>query len=251
MVSTSTSSVFSVTTLLVISRHHERRHRLCDLLRELGASVLVSATADDAEMVVRSGVLDGVLIEGDPAGLSAELFISRARSLKKGGVLPLVYLSATQAVPDTKSLFRSGADDCLPSFIGNEELLRSRLGTLLRRYLVWQRAQQEDLVTPDEQQVRVGPITIRPDRFQVLVEGRTIDVTPTEFRLLVLLAKTPNRVFSREQILQKVFTAPGEVSVRAVDSHVFLLRKKLGRAGHCLRTVRGFGYQLVDDLPGW
>jgi two-component system phosphate regulon response regulator PhoB len=78
----------------------------------------------------------------------------------------------------------------------------------------------------------------------VLVDGATIDLTPTEYKLLLMLAERRGRVQARGHLLETVWEAAPDIQTRTVDMHVQRLRAKLGRAGVLIETVRGFGYRL-------
>jgi two-component system phosphate regulon response regulator PhoB len=81
------------------------------------------------------------------------------------------------------------------------------------------------------------------------VEGRPVELTPTEYRLLLLLAERRGRVQGRRHLLETVWEAAPDIQTRTVDMHVQRLRSKLGTAGDLIETSRGFGYRLRND-PG-
>jgi two-component system phosphate regulon response regulator PhoB len=90
----------------------------------------------------------------------------------------------------------------------------------------------------------VGPITIDRAEHRVSVDGRLIDLTATEYKLLVILAERRGRVQSRAHLLETVWDAAPDIQTRTVDMHVQRLRTKLGDAGDAIETVRGFGYRI-------
>ncbi len=83
-------------------------------------------------------------------------------------------------------------------------------------------------------------------RHQVTVEGKPIDLTPTEFRLLECLLRQPGRVFSRPQLMDTAIGQGSIVLERTIDVHIKSLRKKLGKAGDWVETVRGIGYRFRE-----
>ncbi len=100
--------------------------------------------------------------------------------------------------------------------------------------------------------IRVKELTIHPGRHQVLVGGVPAELTATEFRILVYLAKRPGWVFTRQQIVDAaqgddVFVNERFVTDRSVDVHIVSLRRKLGACGAYIETVRGVGYRLQDE----
>jgi two-component system phosphate regulon response regulator PhoB len=97
----------------------------------------------------------------------------------------------------------------------------------------------------------VGPIRIDSTAHRVTVDGRELDLTPTEFKLLLLLAERKGRVQPRNLLLEIVWEAAPDIQTRTVDMHVQRLRAKLGPAGDLIETVRGFGYRIKSgaDRP--
>jgi two-component system phosphate regulon response regulator PhoB len=92
--------------------------------------------------------------------------------------------------------------------------------------------------------VTAGPLEIHRAEHRVTVDGQPIELTPTEYKLLVLLAERRGRVQDRSQLLEHVWDAAPDIQTRTVDMHVQRLRAKLGAAGDLIETVRGFGYRL-------
>ena len=97
--------------------------------------------------------------------------------------------------------------------------------------------------------LRAGPITIDRGAHAVTVDGAAVDLTPIEYRLLVLLMERRGRVQSRPQLLETVWESQPDIQTRTVDMHVQRLRSKLGAAGGVIETVRGFGYRFRGDGP--
>ena len=98
--------------------------------------------------------------------------------------------------------------------------------------------------------ITAGALTIDRGAHRVLVEGQELDLTATEYKLLVTLAERRGRVQSRSQLLELVWEAHPDIQTRTVDMHVQRLRSKMGRAAALLETVRGFGYRFRTDAPG-
>jgi two-component system, OmpR family, phosphate regulon response regulator PhoB len=127
-----------------------------------------------------------------------------------------------------------GADDYLTKPFSPQELVL-RVGAILRRMTKDSRA---DVLT-------VGPIQIDRGEHRVRVDGAEVDLTATEYKLLLLLAERRGRVQDRAKLLESVWDAAPDIQTRTVDMHVQRLRSKLGPAGDLLETVRGFGYRLT------
>jgi two-component system phosphate regulon response regulator PhoB len=111
-------------------------------------------------------------------------------------------------------------------------------------------AASSDAADHSEKSLVVGPLTIFPEQFKVLVTGEHVQLTATEYQLLLYLAERVGRLQSREALLQRVWGYEGNVNTRTVDTHVKRLRQKLGAAGQLIETVHGFGYQLVESAAG-
>jgi len=103
-------------------------------------------------------------------------------------------------------------------------------------------------VTPERSAVKtIHDLVIDPGRYEVTVAGRPVNLTPTEFAILELLAKKAGWVFTRQQIIDAVRGYDYLLTPRAIDVQIFGLRKKLGRTGNKIETVRGIGYRFKDN----
>jgi two-component system alkaline phosphatase synthesis response regulator PhoP len=151
--------------------------------------------------------------------------------------LPIVILTAKGEEADIVAGLELGADDYVTKPFSPRVLL-ARIRAVLRRRRMEPGAESAPL--------EIHGMAIHPGRHEVLVQGRPVDLTVTEFRLLAFLARRPGWVFTRSQIVQGVQGEDYAVSERAVDVQIVGLRKKLGPAGQYIETVRGVGYRLKD-----
>lgn len=159
--------------------------------------------------------------------------------------MPVLMLTARSSEDDLLLGLDRGADDYLTKPYSPRELL-ARIRTLLRRV--------ERGAEPDSGWIRIGPITIDPVRHTVEVDGRPVECTPDEFAILAAMARRPERVFSRAQLLRQTSGYDRDSTDRAIDTHVMNLRRKIEpnprRPAHLL-TVYGVGYKLVEaHWPG-
>ena len=99
-------------------------------------------------------------------------------------------------------------------------------------------------VAGSTEKLTIGPLEIDLAAHLVEVEGQPVELTPTEFKLLLTLAERRGRVQARAHLLQTVWDAAPDIQTRTVDMHVQRLRAKLGVAGDLVETVRGFGYRI-------
>ena len=151
--------------------------------------------------------------------------------------LPIIMLTAKGEEADIVAGLELGADDYVTKPFSPRVLL-ARLRAVLRR--------RRAAPAPAADSLKLRQMTIHPGRHEVLVQGRPVDLTATEFRLLHFLARRPGWVFTRDQIVQGVQGEDYSVSERAVDVQIVGLRKKLGSAGQYIETVRGVGYRLKE-----
>ena len=153
------------------------------------------------------------------------------RTIRRESDLPIVMLTARGEVMDRVVGLEIGADDYVPKPFEPRELL-ARLQTILRRA----RAPLHRLV--------FDGLEIDVERRQVLRQGEAVELTGTEFELLALLAREPHKVFSRDEILNRLRGHEADLYTRAVDILVSRLRKKLEPLD-CIRTLRNAGYTFA------
>jgi two-component system phosphate regulon response regulator PhoB len=134
--------------------------------------------------------------------------------------------------------FEIGADDYITKPFSMREVVL-RVKAVMRRYEHEAQASTAELFT-------IGDIVIDKQRHIVSSAGVEIDLTSTEFKLLLYLAETKEYVQSREQLLQRVWGYNDTGDSRTVDTHVTRLRGKLGTPGDIIKTVRGFGYKIEE-----
>ncbi|MFW5846445.1 MAG: winged helix-turn-helix domain-containing protein, partial [Planctomycetota bacterium] len=152
--------------------------------------------------------------------------------------IPVIMLTAKSEESDVVLGLSIGADDYVTKPFSPRELM-ARIKAQLRR-------QQTQALKP-RQRIEHGPLIIDTDRHEVQLEGRPLELTATEFRMLHFFACNPGRVFSRDQLLEQVVGDRAIVIDRNVDVHVRSIRKKLGEHRMLIETIRGVGYRFSDD----
>jgi len=190
-----------------------------------GNDALASARREHPALIV----LDLML-----PGLSGFEVLEQLRANDTTRDIAVLMLTARKEEPDRIKGLSLGADDYLTKPFSPQELVL-RVRAILRRSAA--APSTGDLLT-------VGVISIDRAAHRVMVRGDEVELTPTEFKLLLTLAERRGRVQGRAQLLETVWEAAPDIHTRTVDMHVQRLRAKLGVGGELLETVRGFGYRL-------
>jgi DNA-binding response OmpR family regulator len=210
---------------------------LASRLRAEGFTVEVAVDGPGGVELCRRTRPDLVLLDLMLPGFDG---IEACRRIQAERPVPVLMLTARDSETDVLVGLGIGADDYMTKPFSPREVV-ARVHALLRRV--------ERARTPEEESApqRVGGLQIDPATRRVELDGRRIELTPTEFDLLLHLARRPGVVFTRDQLLGDVWNYADASGARTVDSHVAGLRRKLG-AG-VIRTARGSGYALEEDPP--
>jgi two-component system, OmpR family, phosphate regulon response regulator PhoB len=150
--------------------------------------------------------------------------------------VPVVVLTARRDEADRVKGLELGADDYVTKPFSPRELVL-RVSAVLRRA-------QSPAVAGGGRTLRAGPVVVDLNALRVVVDGEELELTPTEYRLLVTLLERRGRVQSRQQLLEQAWDIHARIETRTVDMHVQRLRTKLGDHGSLIETVRGFGYRF-------
>jgi DNA-binding response OmpR family regulator len=226
-----------VRTVLVVDDEPEIVRILRDYLERAGFEVL---TASDGEMAVaaaRRQRPDLVILDLTLPSLDG---LDVARALRRDGEVPIIMLTARTEESDRVAGLELGADDYVAKPFSPRELV-ARVRAVLRRV---------DAVQSHGDVVRVGDaIELDVPRMETSIDGNHVELTATEFQLLLHMARQPGRVFTRAQLLDAVHGVAVESYERAIDAHVKNIRRKIERDPHAprhLQTVFGVGYRLAD-----
>ena len=197
-----------------------------------GSEALRAAEEQAPDLIVLDLMLPGL------SGLEVLESLRKRADTREVGV---VVLTARKDEADRIEGLSLGADDYLVKPFSPQELVL-RVRAVLRRLSGPSVASGSKIVT--------GPLTIDRAAHTVQVGGDAIELTATEYKLLVTLAERRGRVQSRAQLLETVWEAHPDIQTRTVDMHMQRLRSKLGPAAELLETVRGFGYRFRAGEPG-
>lgn len=222
-------------TVLVVEDEPAQREVLTYNLEAEGYDVITAADGNEAILIVREQEPDVVLLDWMLPGMSG---IEVCRQIKMQNALrhiPVIIISARSEEVDKVRGLETGADDYVVKPYSVLELM-ARVKSQLRR----------SRPAAAGERLEFGDIVLDAESHKVFRAGKELKLGPTEFRLLTTLMEKPGRVFSREQLLDRVWGRDIYVDTRTVDVHVGRLRKSLMAHGgdDPIRTVRGAGYAL-------
>ena len=203
-----------------------------------GYDIARTADGDEALLLAEEQTPDLVILDWMIEGVTGIEVCRRLRRKAATAHVPIIMLTARGEESDRIRGLETGADDYVTKPFSPRELL-ARVAAVLRR--VRPALAGEQLVYDD--------IEMNVDAHRVRRGGRTVQLGPTEFRLLRHLMENPGRVFSRERLLEAVWAHDLDIDARTVDVHVRRLRKALNEGGlpDLIRTVRSAGYSLDAD----
>ncbi len=207
-------------------------------LRQAGYAVRAASAAEDAHALMQQWLPDLVLMDWMLPGMSGVAFTRWLRSDARTRDIPVIVLSARDAERDKIAGLEAGADDYVTKPFSSRELI-ARIAVILRR-----RAPRLSAET-----VAMGALLVDPAAQTASVAGVPAALSGTEFRLLHFLVTHAGRVYSRAQLIERVWGADFAGDHRTVDVHISRLRQALAPGGmdRLIRTVRGSGYCLSEQ----
>jgi two-component system phosphate regulon response regulator PhoB len=203
-------------------------------LRHNGLAPIWAEDGESAQREIDTVLPDAILLDWMLPGQSGILLARRWRADARTRAIPILILTARGDEPDKVAGLDAGADDYITKPFSTQELL-ARIRAVLRR-----RAPEKT-----EEPVSVGGLVLDPAAHRVHWKGAPLKLGPTEFKLLHYLMRHPERVHSRQQLLDRVWGDHVFLEERTVDVHVKRLREALGPAGVLVETVRGAGYRIT------
>jgi len=227
--------------LMIVDDDFEMRTLLAEYFRRLGFEVAEKESAAAALQAVTTDSFDCFILDVSMPEMSGIELLKKLRN--RGIDTPALFLTAHDMLDDKVAGFEAGADDYLAKPFSPREL-EYRIEALLRR---GQTAKQDG---GDEDRMEIGDLVVDKRRHEVSRAGSRIDLTPLEFQILELLASEPGRAWSRNDLLDRVWSTEYEGYQRNIDPHINRLRKKLEadpKNPHYVLTVRGVGYKLNEN----
>ena len=210
-------------------------------LAKAGFRVSTAANGTDALKAAREERPDIVILDLMLPGVSGYDVLAELRKREETRDVGVILLTARREEPDRIRGLSLGADDYLTKPFSPQEL-SLRVSGLLRRL-------GSPAVTAGST-LTAGPLTIDRSAHRASIQGQELNLTATEYKLLLTLVERRGRVQSRPQLLEIVWEAQPDIQTRTVDMHVQRLRSKLGDTGRLIETVRGFGYRFKENERG-
>jgi two-component system alkaline phosphatase synthesis response regulator PhoP len=226
-----------VKTVLVVDDEPKIVDLARDYLEHAGFGVLTASDGPSALRAARTRKPDVLVLDLGLPGMDG---LDVARELRRDSSVPIVMLTARDDELDRILGLEIGADDYVTKPFSPRELV-ARIRAILRRV---------DRQDEPGDHLEVAGVSIDVARMKVEADGRTVELTPTEFQLLLALARQPGRIFTRAQLLDAIHGLAFESYERAIDAHVKNLRRKLepepARPRYVL-TVYGVGYRFAEE----
>lgn len=205
-------------------------------LEREGYHVSAAKSGEEALNLLKTEKPDLVILDLMLPGMDGLEICRIIKQDPKGMNLPIIMLTAKSEEADVVVGLQMGADDYVTKPFSPKVLL-ARVKALLRR--ISEKGRTDEVRT-------IGDLRIDMPKHKVTFKGKAIDLTTIEFNILEFLSRYPGRVFSRDQIMDKVWNEGKFIIDRAVDVHIRGLRKKMNDAADLIETVRGVGYRFKD-----
>lgn len=193
----------------------------------------VTATGADEALAADPATFNLLLLDVMMPGLSGFDLARRIRADERTTALPIIFITAKDTETDKLDGFAIGADDYVAKPFSVKELV-ARVGAVLHR--------SAPVAEPASTMIQDDGLVLNMETKSVSTDGQHVPFTPTEFALLRLLMTHKDKVFTRQELLEKVWPADVVVTARTVDVNVTRIRKKIGRHAARIVTKPGFGY---------
>tara|TARA_A100001015_G_scaffold175548_1_gene195271 strand:- start:126 stop:806 length:681 start_codon:yes stop_codon:yes gene_type:complete len=223
-------------SILIVEDDPDIRELLSFTISKAGFDLAAAETAEEALRMLDSGLPELIVIDWMLPGMDGIDLAKSLRSDKLTSVLPIIMLTARGEEIDKLKSFEAGVDDYVTKPFSPKELT-ARIKALLRRS-----------GQPEDGELSVAGLKLDLLSHKLYASNKEINIGPTEFKLLELLMRNPNRAFERSQLLDRVYGRGVYVEERTVDVHVLRLRRLLKPTGNdrLIETVRGVGYRIAS-----
>lgn len=211
-------------------------------LKREGHEVTVVENGEDALKQLEQNPFDLVVLDWMLPGLSGLEICKKVRNDREREAIsrvPILMVTARAHTSDIVLGLEMGADDYLTKPF-EIPIFMARVRALLRR--------GSAPLTGDEKVYKVGELSVDAESYRATCGKKEVQLTPSEFKLLVALLQSQGRVLTRERLIDLVQGEGVTVIDRAIDTHVFGLRKKLGKCADVVETIRGVGYRIKNEI---
>ncbi len=224
-------------TILVVEDEPAIRELIGFACESSGYSVLRAECVKQAQTFLDTEKVDLILLDWMLPDLSGLQWLDNLKHNPRYSSVPVIMLTARGTESDKVAGLDCGADDYVVKPFSPRELI-ARMRAVLRRG-----------GTETEKTVTYGQLTMNEARFSAKVNGKELKLGVIEFKMLLILASNPGRVYSRAQLLSRVWDNAENFDERTVDVHVLRLRKQLSgsEASDIVETVRGVGYRVAEN----
>ncbi|MEQ1852996.1 MAG: response regulator [Chthoniobacteraceae bacterium] len=222
--------------ILVAEDEDDVRALVCAALKNAGFVPIEASNGPAAVEMARKQLPELVVLDLMLPGMHGLDVCKALKVAPETKGIPVIMLTAKAEEVDRIVGLELGADDYVTKPFSPRELVLRIQGVLRRAS-----GQPEESAT-----IELGEIVVDRTRHEVSVKGRPLELTATEFKLLVTLIERRGRVQSRDVLLNDVWSYESAIDTRTVDTHVRRLRDKLGKAARHIETVRGFGYRMTE-----
>lgn len=224
--------------ILVVDDERQLVELIALNLQRNGYEVLEAYDGQSGLDLARRARPDLIILDVMMPGLSGRDVTVQLKGDPDTAGIPVLMLTAKSEETDIIVGLSVGADDYITKPF-SPKILVARIAAVLRR---------KAAVEPAAMLLTVGPVVIDQSKHEVTIQGRPINLTPTEFKLLTALVAARGRVLSRDQLMDRAMGTDVFVTDRAIDVHITAVRKKLGEFAWMIHTVRGVGYRLLERM---
>lgn len=210
---------------------------ICEILEfnlvSEGFDVVVSYSAEEADLKL-DDTFSLILLDVMMGGISGYKFAEQIR--KKGKTIPIIFLTAKSGENEMLTGFSVGGDDYIAKPFSIKEVV-ARVKAVIKRT-----PQKTISTVPNE--LEFNPLKIDTVLKEIKINGERVELTKKEFEIILLLAQNPERIFSREDIIEMLWKDTPFITVRTVDVHITRLRKKMGECATMISNRSGYGYRF-------
>lgn len=225
-------------SLLIVDDEADIRDILEFNLSSEGFDLDMAESAEQALVKISNNEYSLVLLDVMMSGISGFRMAEQLR--KSGNSTPIIFLTAKDTENDMLTGFSTGADDYISKPFSIKEVI-ARIKSVLKR------TETQSVPSEAENVIKVNNLIVTLDAKTVYIDNKVLNLTKTEYNILLLFIKNEGKLFSREDILNKVWHKGEVVVERTVDVHITRLRKKLEHYGECIINRKGYGYSFNSD----